>query len=213
MGGGSSRRKKTNTSIPTSTPAGNATLNRSRSAHSSTTGNRNAEPINPYQQTDPVEAYQTIANLQNQHNTMQHGASGSYGTPPYAPSSFDGSNLYSYQQQPMVDSGGRYGDTDFVPLADINGLTATGVAFLYQEFMIWTHGGTTKIDLTVFRKIFEGILMESNEHAVGIIENMFNTFDRNHDGFLDFPEFVDAFKNVLTGQKDIFLDQLNTNTM
>jgi hypothetical protein len=30
-----------------------------------------------------------------------------------------------------------------------------------------------------------------------VIENMFVTIDRNHDGFIDFPEFVGAFKEVL----------------
>jgi hypothetical protein len=138
-----------------------------------------------------------------------------YGTPPMlgqsplgaAPSPFlqnlGGQYPYSYQQQPPMFGGGSgpaavYRDTDFASIAHIAGLNPADVAILHREFMNLTRGGASKIDRVIFRQILRDVLLQANNEQVDrVIENMFVTIDRNRDGFIDFPEFVGAFKDVL----------------
>jgi hypothetical protein len=125
-----------------------------------------------------------------------------YGTPP-SPLLQHFGGMYSHQQQPMMGGGGgggvaTYRDTDFGAIANIAGLNPADVALLHREFMNLTRGGTSKIDRVIFRQILRDVLLQANNEQVDrVIENMFITIDRNHDGFIDFPEFVGAFKDVL----------------
>lgn len=129
-----------------------------------------------------------------------------YGTPPYGPGGMP--PPYPYPP-PMMGAGmggglgaaaGGYRDTDFGAVANIAGLSPGDVALLHREFVNLTRGGTNKIDRTVFRQILRDVLLEANnEHVDRAIENMFVTIDRNRDGYIDFPEFVGAFKDVLKG--------------
>jgi hypothetical protein len=103
------------------------------------------------------------------------------------------------QQQPMLGNA-VYRDTDFASVANIAGLNPGDVALLHREFMNLTRGGATKIDRVVFRSLLRDVLMEVNSENVDrAIESIFVTVDRNRDGFIDFPEFVGAFKDVLKG--------------
>jgi hypothetical protein len=122
-----------------------------------------------------------------------------YGTPP-SPLLQRFGSPYPYQQQPMMGGGGAatYRDTDFGAIANIAGLNPADVALLHQEYLNLTRGGASKIDRVIFRQILRDVLLQANnEHVDRVIENMFVKIDRNHDGFIDFPEFVGAFKDVL----------------
>jgi len=125
-----------------------------------------------------------------------------YGTPP-SPLLQRFGSPYPYQQQLMMGGGGgggaaTYRDTDFGAIANIAGLNPADVALLHQEYLNLTRGGATKIDRVIFRQILRDVLLQANnEHIDRVIENMFVKIDRNHDGFIDFPEFVGAFKDVL----------------
>lgn len=117
-------------------------------------------------------------------------------TPGYGPPSplFQRAGGLYPNQQGM----GRYRDTDFAAVASISGLEPAEVAFLYREYMNLTRNGTSKMDRTVFRQLLRDVLLEaSNEHVDRAIEKMFIQIDKNHDGSIDFPEFVGAFKDVL----------------
>jgi hypothetical protein len=136
-----------------------------------------------------------------------------YGTPPMlgqfppgAPPSpllqhLGGQYPYSPQQQAMMGGGGgvaTYRDTDFASIANIAGLNPADIAILHREFMNLTRGGTNKIDRVIFRQLLRDVLLQANNEQVDrVIEDMFITIDRNRDGFIDFPEFVGAFKDVL----------------
>lgn len=112
---------------------------------------------------------------------------------------FGGQSPFSYQSQRLMGGGG-YRDTDYAAVANIAGLNPNDVALLHREYMTLTRGGSSKIDRTIFRQLLRDVLLEANnEHIDRAIENMFVTIDRNHDGFIDFPEFVGAFKDVLKG--------------
>ena len=91
-----------------------------------------------------------------------------------------------------------YRDTDFAAIAKIAGLNPSEVALLHQEFQRFTRGGTNRIDRVVFRDILRDALLDINgENVDRAVENIFVSVDRNRDGFIDFPEFVGAFKDVL----------------
>ncbi|UJR37967.1 hypothetical protein I4U23_030651 [Adineta vaga] len=264
MGGGSSRRRKPNTPIPSYAPGLGGSPGISRPGNSVVTGVGNPTGINPNQQRDLMQAQQTIANLTNQLNAYQRNASGGmpiqqmpygnysgpsgtppmmpygtppqmgYGTPPmmpygspsYAPPSptlqhFAGQNPYPYPYpSPPMPRANGYRDTDFAAIANISGLNPGDVALLHREYMNLTRGGINKIDRVIFRQILRDVLLEANnEHVDRAIENMFVTIDRNRDGFIDFPEFIGAFKDVLKGnvsdapnyfQDDVYPDILGS---
>lgn len=143
---------------------------------------------------------------------MPYAAPGMMGAPsPYAPPSpllqqLAGQNPFGspqlMQQQQMMGLAGSkvYRDTDFAALASIAGLTPADIALLHREFLNLTQNGTGRLDRVVFRQLLRDILMEvNNENVDRAIENIFVSVDRNHDGFIDFPEFVGAFKDVLKG--------------
>jgi hypothetical protein len=122
-----------------------------------------------------------------------------YGTPP-SPLLQPAGGPYSYHHLPLMGGAGSavYRDTDFGAIANIAGLNPADVALLHREFLNLTRGGTTKIDRVIFRQILRDVLLQANNEQVDrVIESMFVTIDRNHDGFIDFPEFVGAFKDVL----------------
>ena len=133
------------------------------------------------------------------------------GPSPYVPGSpllqhLQGMNPMAYpsmlqQQQQLGFAGSKvYRDTDFAALASIAGLTPPDIALLHREFLNLTQNGSSKLDRTVFRQLLRDILTEvNNENVDRAIENIFVTVDRNHDGYIDFPEFVGAFKDVLKG--------------
>ena len=122
--------------------------------------------------------------------------------PPYAPASsglqrFDGGLPFPYPQQPQIGIN-VYRDTDFEAIAKIAGLDTANVALLHQEFLKLTRGGTVKMDRSIFRQILQDVLFQANNENVDhSIETVFRIIDRNKDGFIDFPEFVGAFKDVL----------------
>ena len=102
------------------------------------------------------------------------------------------------QLRPPMPGAAVYRDTDFASVAKIAGLNPSDVALLHQEFMRFTRGGSNRIDRVVFRDILRDALLDINSENVDrAVENIFVSVDRNRDGFIDFPEFVGAFKDVL----------------
>lgn len=121
---------------------------------------------------------------------------GGYRPPSPGPGNFGRYSPYAHIQGAGGASG--YRDTDFAAIAHIAGLDPASVAMLHREYMNLTRGGTVKMDRTVFRQLLRDILMErSNDYVDRAIESIFLTIDQNHDGYIDFPEFVGAFKDVL----------------
>lgn len=192
-------------------------------------GARSASPLSAKQQRDLEQATRIIQNLQNQVAPMQRGSAG--GAPLYPP--YDGPPIINQQPsyrppspllqqltgQGSYNSGG-YRDSDFVAVANIAGLNPVDVALLHREYAGLTRGGTNKIDRVVFRQLLRDVMIEANHESVDrAIENMFIAIDRNRDGFIDFPEFVGAFRDVLKGntpgmqnylpQSSAFTDTLN----
>ena len=134
-----------------------------------------------------------------------------YGTPPmfgqtptYTPpnpllQNLGGQASFPYLQQQQPQAGTAvYRDTDFASIANIAGLNPADIAILHREFMNLTRGGATKIDRVIFRQILRDAMIEvSNENVDRAIESLFVNIDRNRDGFIDFPEFIGGFKDVL----------------
>ena len=59
-----------------------------------------------------------------------------------------------------------------------------------------------RIDLieSFFRQLLREAMIEANNENIDrAIENIFVSIDRNHDGFIDFPEFIGAFRDLLKG--------------
>lgn len=222
MGGSSSRRKKT-TPIPVYNPAAGGSPGISRPGAPIGTG---VGGVNLNQQRELMQLNQTVANLNNQVQALQRGGGipqvpyggypggnppmmpyGGYpgGAPPMMPYGTPPNPMFQqaggpYSYPPMGGGVGAatYRDTDFGAIANIAGLNPADVAILHREFLNLTRGGATKIDRTIFRQLLRDVLLQANnEHVDRVIENMFVTVDRNHDGFIDFPEFVGAFKDVL----------------
>ena len=196
MGGAGSRSRNARTPIPTYNP--NAGISRP-GAIANTGGIGNVSPVlNRDPQRDLLIANQTIANLNNQIQMLQRG--GGLGTSPglYTPPGLSAPSPYGYPVPPI--GGGTYRDTDFAAVAKIAGLNPDDVALLHREFLNLTRGSGNRMDRTVFRHLLRDVLLEANNEQVDrTIENMFVTIDRNRDGFIDFPEFVGAFKDVLKG--------------
>ncbi|CAF0923020.1 unnamed protein product [Rotaria sp. Silwood1] len=221
MGAGKSKKKKPTTPIPQYPASAN------RSVGTVNTGVGGASPMNQQQQL--MLANQTIANLNNQLMALQGGAPMPYGgypygvagTPPmpYGGYGYPGGPRMPYgtppyggppspvlfppgRQYPPVAGGAGYRDNDFAAIGNIAGLNSAQVALLHREYMNLTRGGTIKMDRNVVRHLLRDVLLEANnEHIDRAIENIFRTIDRNQDGFIDFPEFVGAFKEVLKGDR------------
>jgi hypothetical protein len=171
------------------------------------------------------EANRTIQNLQNQMAAMQRSGMGTppfYGDSPlmnaqnsYPPPSpllqrFSGYSQYPYQQQMPFGGGGAYRDTDFLAVANIAGLNPADVALLHREYMSLTRGGMNKIDRVVFRQLLREAMIEANNENIDrAIENIFVGIDRNRDGFIDFPEFIGAFRDLLKGYQNALPDLIN----
>ena len=99
-------------------------------------------------------------------------------------------------------------ETDYAAVANISGLNPSDVALLHREYVNLTRGGTNKIDRVVFRQLLrESMIEANNENIDRAIENIFVHIDRNRDGFIDFPEFIGAFRDLIRGNS---LDPLNS---
>jgi hypothetical protein len=178
-------------------------------------GMGNVSPLNQKQQQKLADANRTIQNLQNQMAVMQRNSGMGAPPIPYGGPSMMGPNSYPppspllqrfsgqypYQQQmPMGGGGGGFRDTDYAAVANIAGLNPTDVALLHREYMNLTRGGSNKMDRVVFRQLLRDAMVEANNENIDrAIENIFVSIDRNHDGFIDFPEFVGAFRDLLKG--------------
>lgn len=201
MGAGASRRQTPKTPIPQYQSPYNITRQGSIGG---------PPPLNPKEQQKLVEAYQTIQNYQNQMAMMQRSGPPMMNRPP---SPYPPMNTYpppspilqritnqppiSYPP-PIVPAGFR--DTDYAAVANIAGLNPADVALLHREYMNLTRGGNNKLDRVVFRQLLREAMIEANNENIDrAIENIFVSIDRNHDGFIDFPEFIGAFRDILKG--------------
>ena len=176
----------------------------------------NASPLSRRQQQQLDEAYRTIQSLQNQMASMQRpgGAPATYNSPPminqppgYRPASpllqqlAGQSPPYSPFQQGSSSAGNSlFRENDYSAVANIAGLNPADVALLHREYLTLTRGGTNKIDRVVFRQLLRESFVEANSENIDrAIENIFIGIDRNRDGFIDFPEFIGAFRDLLRG--------------
>jgi hypothetical protein len=108
-------------------------------------------------------------------------------------------NQPRFPYPPPIVSGG-FRDTDYAAVANIAGLNPADVALLHREYMNLTRGGYNKLDRVVFRQLLREAMIEANNENIDrAIENIFVSIDRNHDGFIDFPEFIGAFRDILKG--------------
>lgn len=166
--------------------------------------------LNPREQQKINDAYQTIQNYQNQMAMIQRGGPpivnpqysihpNSYPPPSPLLQRLSGQSPYIYPPSaPMVTGG--YRDSDYAAVANIAGLNPADVALLHREYMSLTRGGNNKLDRVVFRQLLREAMIEANNENVDrAIENIFVSIDRNHDGFIDFPEFIGAFRDILKG--------------
>ena len=211
MGGIASRRKPPNASGPqySATGGGQPPYSIARPGNQMYAG---ASPFSAKQQRDLEQATRTIQNLQQQVASIQRGGAGGSPPLPYFPP-YDGPPIINQQSsyrppspllQQLTGQGsynpGGYRDSDFVAVANIAGLNPVDIALLHREYVGLTRGGTNKIDRVVFRQLLRDVMIEANHESIDrAIENMFISIDRNRDGFIDFPEFVGAFRDVLKG--------------
>ena len=165
-------------------------------------------PLSRRQQQKLDEAYRTIQTLQNQirNSGMNYPNTGFYdGSPiinrPPSPILSQFSNRASPYIGSSPASTTAYRDTDYNAVANIAGLNPADVALLHREFLNLTRGGINKMDRVVFRQLLRESLIEANNENIDrAIENIFVSIDRNRDGFIDFPEFIGAFRDILRGQ-------------
>ncbi|CAF3201115.1 unnamed protein product [Rotaria socialis] len=221
MGGITSSQKTPKISVPQYGPSYNPAVPYGTSPPMNPYNNviRNSPPLSKKEQRKLIDAYQTIQTFQNRMPPMARPNSMSslpspystgpspsppppYGNPPIMNVSQPSPLLQraAYGQHPYPPVSGGFRDTDFAAVANIAGLHPTDVALLHREYSNLTRGGRSKIDRVVFRQLLRDVLVEANNENVDrSLENIFVSIDRNHDGFIDFPEFVGAFRDVLKG--------------
>lgn len=240
MGGGLSRNKKSKAALPPYGQPGSSippyNISRPSSPSMAGVGGPGSSPYTRKQQRELEDAYRKIQKLQTQ-IAMQSGG-GYMGGPPitnlpppilysssptnqiggYPPPSpllqrFVGQSSFPYQQQiPMGNIGIR--DTDYAAVANISGLNPNDVALLHREYINLTRGGTNKLDRVIFRQLLREAMIEANNENVDrAIENVFVSIDRNHDGFIDFPEFIGAFRDILKGSLNDPQSYLSQNAL
>jgi hypothetical protein len=219
MGGAASRRPKSSVARPANASTGSGPLPyNQRPASPFGTGASGFSPLSRRQQRQLDEANRTIQNLQNQMAVMQRSAGNTGGLPMSSsmPNLYDGLPIFNQSSinrpvSPLLQhltgqtgspyslySPGVLRDSDYAALATISGLNPADVALLHREYGNLTHGGMNKIDRVTFRQLLRDSLVEANNESIDrTIENIFVTIDRNRDGFIDFPEFVGAFRDLL----------------
>lgn len=231
MGGGAGRQKPPNVPFPQIGQQGNAyppfTIARPNSP--SMMGMGAGPPLNPREQQRLNEAFQTIQSYQNRTGMMQ--GNPNYTSPPIMnapPPPYNNPNAYPppspllrrlsgpsplYPYPPSNPVGSRaFRDTDYAAVANISGLNPTDVALLHREYMNLTRGGYNKLDRVVFRQLLREAMIEANNENVDrAIENIFVSIDRNHDGFIDFPEFIGAFRDILKSSSSEYAQQINAD--
>lgn len=216
MGGGGSRSRQSQVPFPQ--------LN-ARSSSSFPPYSTGSSPLSRRQQKQLEEANKTIQNLQTKMMAMQQRTGpppiiSPYPTPPspplppppsvYRPPSPLLQQLAAQANSPYAAGPYAMGfrETDYAAVANISGLNPTDVALLHREYVNLTRGGTNKIDRVVFRQLLrESMIEANNENIDRAIENIFVHIDRNRDGFIDFPEFIGAFRDLIRGNS---LDPLNS---
>ncbi|CAF0773373.1 unnamed protein product [Adineta ricciae] len=190
------------------------------------TGLTGPSSLNRRQLRQYEEAQRTIQNLQSQMYRGRSPSPRSYGGPPLVNASGPSYGApYPLSPPPLFYGGNRpgtpppspilhrmsypyphaspfgyrgYRDSDYAAVANISGLNPADIALLHREYLNLTRGGLTKIDRVVFRQLLREALVDANNENIDrAIENIFIAIDRNHDGFIDFPEFVGAFRDVL----------------
>lgn len=180
------------------------------------TAGLNPSRLNSQDQRQLEQAYLTIQRLQNQGAMQQPLLPLQPSQPPMMmpPAPFPGSSTggypppspilqrlagpSSFPSGPMNSSGIR--DNDYAAIANISGLNPADVALLHREYVNVTRSGSHRLDRVVFRQLLREAMIEANNENIDrAIENIFVTVDRNHDGFIDFPEFVGAFRDILKG--------------
>lgn len=232
MGGGAGRQRPANAPFPQIGSQGNAyppfTIARPNSP--TMMGMGSGPPLNVREQQRLNEAFQTIQNYQNRSGMMQFPNTNMSNPPIMNPPSMPYNNPNSYpppspllrrlsgppspypysSSLPTVPRAFR--DTDYAAVANISGLNPTDVALLHREYMNLTRGGYNKLDRVVFRQLLREAMIEANNENVDrAIENIFVSIDRNHDGFIDFPEFIGAFRDILKGASADYQQQLNAD--
>lgn len=155
-----------------------------------------------------ADAYRTIRNFQRPMYGMQRGSNIGQPSPPPSPSFRNPPIMNVSQPSPVLQraygqyppSYGSIGyrDTDYAAVANISGLNPADIATLHREYVNLTRGGRNKLDRVVFRQLLRDVLIDANNENIDrALENIFVSIDRNHDGFIDFPEFIGAFRDIL----------------
>ena len=210
MGKGFSRKKAPQIPIPQYMPPAysSSSSNTSSSTNFPNVSSEGFSALGQRQQK-PNDVYRIVQNPRNQTRPIQATnrqdilSSLNNDPPVIDPSTIKPLFQRAFGSDPLGISGFRA--TDYAAVANIAGINPEDVTLLHREFLNLTKGGTSKIDRVVFRQLLRDVLIDANNENIDrTIENIFIAIDRNRDGFIDFPEFVGAFRDVLKG------DQLNS---